>query len=609
MASTTIIVGLATQLVRFGAMAPPRGEPAQPIDDPARPEPSTAAPVDAPDATDPAATPDADASAPEDAPPDPPASEREAEGFFGPAVVEPDTASPADDVPDAPPMPEVETLPSRRRAPAHDGRGLFALDPPAEDRPPAGTEGGSFFDPGKLHDSAPGGGALQIRGFVAANFFTTMRSDLFRRDAQGRFRRLDPLTYFDVSSATLYFGAPIFADVVYARIALELLSIPQRQDTGGTFDIIAQSRRFLFLESAAIEINPFAWASTQGRWFREGFKITAGVFIVPFGIEDEEHAAPANWFITRPLAMTNGRVYPGAWVDVGAVLKWKPTFREHRPVRPLEIDVGVVNGDPCTQTRFLAQLYTPSGLVPTCERKLRQGELAAGLTPSAGGGGTRADNPLGFSLNDNNQNKALVGRVQLFPLPALNFGGSVVWAKHPEGAVTLMAGQSPADLDQARSWRVGAHLDLNLDQIAQPVFPLPHLRGEVVYGVDEAVDRPADERQLTDRKMLGIYAQIAQPLFRRKKTRLPGLIVQYRFDFADPDLQVPGTVGGVPLVSDVASALFPAETAMQRHTVGLRLPVLPRFTLKTEYTFALEDGGENNQIANDLFGLEAVVDF
>ena len=77
----------------------------------------------------------------------------------------------------------------------------------------------------------------------------------------------------------------------------------------------------------------------------------------------------------------------------------------------------------------------------------------------------------------------------------------------------------------------------------------------------------------------------------------------------DPDLDVPGVRGGVPLSSDFANALYPRESALQSHTIGLRFPVLPKFTLKGEYSFVLEDGGRTNQLANDVFALEIVADF
>ncbi len=480
----------------------------------------------------------------------------------------------------------------------------IAERPPSPDREPAGTDGGSFFDPGKIQDTGPSGGAIQIRGYVAANFFVAERTNTLARNDDGTFQRLSPQPFFDVSSATLYVGAPVFSDVVYARMGLEFLSIPQRQIVPSRPDVIAQPNRQLYFESAALEINPFTWAKSAGRWFREGFKLTAGVFIVPFGLEDEAHANPANWFIGRPRSMTSGRVYPGTWTDVGALIKWKPTFRDQKPIRPIEIDFGVVNGDPCTQTRFLDALFQPDGGPLRCPRVRRDGEVddAAALAP--GEGPPRINSGFFGIAPDNNTNKSLIGRVQVFPLPAINFGGSVAWGKHPE-AILPTVGQTTVDLQQAGSFRTGGHLEVNFEDIFESKFPLPHLRGEVVYGIDRAVDTVAT----ADRFMLGGYAQIAQALFRRKKTRLPGLIVQYRFDHADPSLDTPGVINGVPIVSDFSDTIHPGESTQQGHTVGLRFPVLPRFMLKADYTFFREDGGVTNQLYNDLFGLELVADF
>ncbi|MCH9683803.1 MAG: hypothetical protein K0V04_20395, partial [Deltaproteobacteria bacterium] len=118
-----------------------------------------------------------------------------------------------------------------------------------------------------------------------------------------------------------------------------------------------------------------------------------------------------------------------------------------------------------------------------------------------------------------------------------------------------------------------------------------------------------DEQAIADRRMLGGYGQVAQALFRRKKTRLPGLIVQYRFDHADPSLDTPGTVNGVPILSDFSDTTHAGESTQQSHTIGLRFPVLPRFSMKAEYSFIREDGGPRNQLSNDLFGFELVADF
>ncbi|MGH1344418.1 MAG: hypothetical protein ACRBN8_22855 [Nannocystales bacterium] len=575
--------------------------------------------------TEPSSEPDADEpvvpppvvtdAAPDESPPDEPAAEPSVDDTQAPAESTPSPSFFNDETttapePVAPPMPEIEELPQKQGAPP-EPRKRKVFDTGAADRPPAGADGGSFFDPGKLADVGPSGGAIQIRGFVAANFFLAQRSNTFDR-TNGSFRQLKTLPYFDVSSATLYVGAPIFADVVYARIGFEFLSAGVVPPAGVDPSISGQTRRFVAFETGALEINPFALAEKTPRWFREGFKITAGIFILPFGLEDEDHAAPVNWFITRPLAMTNNRVYPGTWSDVGASLKWKPTFRSESPIRPIEIDVGIVNGDACSQTRFLDTLFADPALVPSCERTLRDGETDESEMLQAGT--PRINAPGGFILPDNNAGKSVVARVQAFPIGSINLGGSVVWGTHPPGDVSPGPGESSADFKQAASWRVGSHLELNFEEMFESKVPLPMLRGEFVFGRDDAVDRAAPT--LTDRRMRGGYAQIAQPLFRRKKTRLPGLILQYRFDQADPDLAVPSVVAGfdpdgnpvdVDLVSDLSSTR--RESAFQSHTVGFRFPVLPRFTLKAEYTFAREDGGAANQLANDVFGIEAVADF
>ncbi len=578
------------------ADAAPEPSPSRPAVD-ANPDddPSSSAPDDAADAS---PSPEGGGSDPDNSDPTATSDPSEEGGFFADPTLDEPAAS-------APPMPEIEELPARsdppQTEPSRRRRKIFDVGDPG--RAPAGSDGGSFFDPGKIADTGPSGGAIQIRGFVAANFFVAQRSNTFARDEDGGFERLRTLPYFDLSSATLYVGAPIYADVVYARIGFEFLSAGSITPQGQPADINGQTRRFVAFETGALEINPFALAQSTPRWFREGFKITAGVFIVPFGLEDEEHASPVNWFITRPLAMTNNRVYPGTWSDVGATLKWKPTFGDQSPIRPIEVDVGFVNGDACSQTRFLDTLFGDPTLVASCERPLRDGEVAN--MGNLQTGTPRINAPGGFILPDNNRGKSVVARLQAFPIGSINVGGSLVWGQHPTSDAIPDAGESAADLDQAPSWRVGAHLELSFDEMFESPYPLPMLRGEFVTGRDDAVDRTSPT--LTHRRMQGGYAQIAQPLFRRKKTRLPGLIVQYRFDHADPDTAVPGTVGGVELNSDLGDNQ--RESAFQSHTVGLRFPVLPRFTLKTEYTFAREDGGARNQLDNDIFGFELVADF
>ena len=560
-----------------------------------------AAPPEAGRAADvPLAVPDTERSAP--LPPAPANSSPPAGDFFGSGTTHTSTSG-------APPMPVVEDLPPRGAPPKPAVEELPARRGPpivlggAKDRKPISGAGAGFFDPRKLTGDDAGSGGIQVRGYLGFNFSVTERTSLAARNPDtGTFDRLRTMPYFGGGAANLYVGAPVYSDIVYVRIAFEFLSIPR--SAPGAADVAPSFNPVILMESAALEINPFTWATTAGRWLCEGFKVTGVVFVVPFGIEDEEHDAPVRWWVTRPLAMSAGRVYPGTWIDIGAMVKWKPTFGGAKPVRPIEIDIGVVNGDACTQTRSndLLYRYQPVGQVDeTCERRLRDVEKI-----------NRGDGSVLGIAPDNNGNKSFVGRVMIRPLPAFNIGGSVVWGKHPESTfiVTSFLGQTFADTRQATTWRAGGHLDLSFDEMITSPYPLPHLRGEVVYGVDAAAP-PVDGGSpvLADRRMLGAYVQVAQPLWRRKKTRLPGLIVQYRFDHADPDLAVPGnTASGQPILSDFADA-FKYDEALQAHVIGLRFPVLPRFTLKAEYDFVREDGGRANRLFNDAFGFQAVADF
>lgn len=512
-------------------------------------------------------------------------------GFFGA-----DTAGAAPPAPGPPPMPEIEQLPARPGPPPAGDRFKVQFGG-ARDRKPVAGGGAGFFDPGKLGDEATGGGNLQIRGYLGFNFAVAQRTDISMRDpATGTFNQLRTLPYFGGGAANVYLGAPVYADVVYVRIAFEFISIPRT--TAGAADVSPAFNPVVLMESAAIEVNPFAWASRAPRWFREGFKVTGGVFVVPFGLEDEEHDAPVRWWATRPLAMSAGRVYPGTWIDIGAMIKWKPTFGRDRPVRPIELDLAILNGDACTQTRSndLLYRYQPVGNVDeACEHRLRNAQIA------------RGDGSVLGIAPDNNGNKSLLARLMVRPVAALNLGGSFVWGRHPQSELTTPNFNAFVETRQAVTWRAGAHLDLNLDEVLQSSYPLPHMRGELVYGVDAAAPQDPSNPILADRRMLGGYAQVAQPLWRRKKTRLPGLILQYRYDYADPDRAVPGR-GAAAFNADFADE-FRYDEALQAHVVGLRFPVLPRFTLKAEYTFLREEGGRANRLANDSFQFQAVADF
>lgn len=482
---------------------------------------------------------------------------------------------------------------------AHEGRArrrIFDWDP---HRDPAGKRAGEFFDPGRLEHGE--GAFVSLRGYMSGGFFVTGRSNVFERDDDGRYQELDSLPFFGGGNAALFVGSEVFEDVASVRLTLEYISIPIV--TAGEPDILAPARRQLLIETSAVEVNPFFWARRAPAWFHSGFKITAGVFMVPFGVEDEDHAAPVNWFSTRPRSMSTGRVYPGTWSDVGVAIKWKPRFGGERGIRPIELDVAMINGDPCTQTRFMDTLYRPSGLAAPCERVLRPDETRSTAGPPDP---LRVDGGFLGLVPDNNRNKAVVTRLRISPVRAMDLGGSFVWGKHPDGAGTLDPGTGPADLAQAPSWRAGAHVVLEFDDMFDTRIPLPTVRGEVVYGVDAAADPSLDE--LADRRSLGGYAQVAQPLFRRKAYALPGLMVLYRFDHVDPDRDVPGVVDGVPLRSRFDDAYLYDE-AVQGHTVALLFPAVPRLTLKAEYSFFREDGGDHNQLDNDLFAMQIVGDF
>ena len=299
-----------------------------------------------------------------------------------------------------PTMPPIEDLPQRPGVPTKAPKIVLGG---AKDRKPIAGGGAGFFDPGKLGEESSGSGSIQIRGYLGFNFAVTQRTNVATRNEAGAFDQLKTLPYFGGGAANLYVGAPIYSDVVYVRIAFEFISIPRA--TAGAADVSPAFSPVVLMEAAALEVNPFAWANKAPRWFSEGFKLSGGVFVVPFGIEDEEHDAPVRWWASRPLAMSAGRIYPGTWIDIGATLKWKPTFGSGKPIRPLEIDIGVLNGDACTQTRSndILYRYQPVGQVDeTCERRLRDVEKV-----------NRGDGSVLGIAPDNNGNKSFVARVMI----------------------------------------------------------------------------------------------------------------------------------------------------------------------------------------------------
>src|SRR5690606_3471588 len=98
---------------------------------------------------------------------------------------------------------------------------------------------------------AGGGGSIQIRGYLGVNFMVTERTNTLVRDPNtGQFQELSPLPVFGGGAANLYVGAPIYADVVYARVAFEFLSIP-RADPGAA-DVAPVYAPVVLMESAAL---------------------------------------------------------------------------------------------------------------------------------------------------------------------------------------------------------------------------------------------------------------------------------------------------------------------------------------------------------------------
>lgn len=382
----------------------------------------------------------------------------------------------------------------------------------------APTPGGAgFFDPARLVEAR----SLSINGYTDATAFTPLTR-----------RRLGEVGFADASLG-LFFGAPIYGDSVYASAVLE--TGVHTLGTGGQLQI----------ESAGLVWSPRSW-----------FKLGGGAFVVPFGLEDAEHASPQNPLITRPLSFSGGVVYPGTWSTVGAWAQVAaPGWGEAR--------LFVVGGDPVHRRQDV-------------QASLALATQASALELEGGGGELRTrEQAHGFSGSlrslDATRRRTLGARLQLDEaVEGLDLGASAMWGQHGHA-------QDAAGLDL---YHVGgaAHLDVDLGALLTAplgaVLPLPRLRAEAVWLVeDEArVDLVnLGAYTLGSRQRYGYYATVAQRL-------LEGLDLLVRYDEFDPDLDAPGDRG-------------------LTFAVGLRWIPVPNVVLKAE-TLWTDDQGRAQVGAN-----------
>ncbi len=389
----------------------------------------------------------------------------------------------------------------------------------------APTPGGAgFFDPARLVEAR----SLSINGYTDATAFTPLTG-----------RRLGELGFADASLG-LFFGAPIYGDAVYASAVLE--TGVHTLGTGGQLQI----------ESAGLVWSPRAW-----------FKLGGGAFVVPFGLEDAEHASPQNPLITRPLAFSGGVVYPGTWSTVGAWAQLAaPGWGEAR--------LFVVAGDPVHRRQdvqaSLALATQASALQLADGDDLRTRQQAHGFSGS-------------LRSLDATRRRTLGARLQLDEaVEGLDLGVSAMWGQH--GHALDAAG---LDLYHAGG---AAHLDLDLGALlAAPLgalLPLPRLRAEAVWLVED--EARADLANLGaylpgSRQRYGYYATVAQQL-------LEGLDLLIRYDEFDPDLDAPGDRG-------------------LTFAVGLRWLPAPNVVLKLE-TLWTDDQGRA-QVGANSGALQAAV--
>jgi hypothetical protein len=156
----------------------------------------------------------------------------------------------------APPMPPIEELPPRPGAPTKEPKIVLGG---AKDRKPIAGGGAGFFDPGKLSDASSGGGSIQIRGYLGFNFAVTQRTNVAMRNEAGTFDQLK----------TLHTSAAARPTSTSARRSTATSSTPASPSSSsrspapqpGAADVSPAFNPVVLMEAAALEVNPFAWAS------------------------------------------------------------------------------------------------------------------------------------------------------------------------------------------------------------------------------------------------------------------------------------------------------------------------------------------------------------
>lgn len=273
----------------------------------------------------------------------------------------------------------------------------------------------------------------------------------------------------------------------------------------------------VLLEFSVVDFQVTDWAT-----FR------AGVILVPLGSYNLRHDAPAQELAERPIAYTT--IVPTTWFESGAGF-----------LGEFELGRGM---------RLAYEIYAINGL---------DAKIEDGL-------GMRA--ARGSNLQDNNDDKAIVGRLAFSPSLGLEIGLSGYTGAYDQlnNRVTMVNG----DL----FWRLGP-----LDLLGEVVYA--HIDRGFVQGFSEG--SPANTRDAVPEGMFGFYAQAnyrfrIEPFFEALPDEWHDghFTATVRYEEKDTDTEITTAVG------DVA-----------RLTLGLNFRPLPPYVIKN--SFHWETNGANDE--------------
>ena len=283
------------------------------------------------------------------------------------------------------------------------------------------------------------------------------------------------------------------------------------------------------LEFSVVDLQITDWAT-----FR------AGIVLVPFGTYNLRHDAPAQELPERPIAYTT--IVPTTWFESGAGFLGQFGLGDHG--------------------RLTYEVYAINGL----DAKILDGQ------------GMRA--ARGSNLRDNNDDKAIVGRVGYSPWLGLELGVSGYTGAYDllNHRVNMVNGDV--------FWRLGS-LDLHGEAVWAFVDP------GFVQGFPDG--SPANTRSAVPTRMRGYYGQAdwrfrVDPFFRAlpEEWHDGHFTASLRYEEKDTDMSV-----------------VTAEGDAAKLTLGLNFRPLPPYVLKNAFSWELNGAtGEQPHLWSDRFFAE-----